>query len=200
MKGIKALRYITMLVAVLALFQVNAFAEIIRGEIKAVNQNEQSITINQLDQAGIGVTRKNLELNLRDDTQFTGIRSIQELKVGDEVLIEANKKIFGPWVIKHLQSANMPNNPKAADLAVKSIKTESVKIQSQAQQMSPQKVTTVTTVQKMKPDHQTPSANYAGSAVTPAEAGAESPKGLQSSNLPPPPDAQVVRKTETTQY
>ncbi len=100
----KALRLLFMMAVIMVLTNVSAFAEIMRGEVTAIDQQDRSITINQLDQSGVGVTRENLELNLRENTQYTGISSLKDLKVGDEVLIEANKRIFGPWEIKHLQS------------------------------------------------------------------------------------------------
>lgn len=120
MNGIQRVKCLILLMLAFGLFQGSLFAEIMLGEVTAVNQQEQTVTINQLDQTGVGVTRKNLRLNLRDDTQFSGLQSIQDLKVGDEVLVEANKRIFGPWEIKHLQSTKPSSSVQAAIQAGKS--------------------------------------------------------------------------------
>lgn len=137
MNGTKGLRFVIMFAIALAFFQSVALAEIMRAEVRVVNQDQKSITINQLDQSGVGVTRENLKLNLRDDTQFTGIKSIQDLKVGDEVLIEANKRIFGPWEIKHLQStkpsAAVAQSAKTAAKTAMAQKSEVGKALGQAQ-------------------------------------------------------------------
>lgn len=175
----KLFRLLLLTAVAISFAQNVANAEIMRGEVTAVDAQERSITINQLDQSGIGVTRENLEIKLREDTQFTGIKSLQELKAGDEVLLEANKRIFGPWEVKHIQSTK-PGAGAGVGVGAP-MKAEAQKAVGEAQKQASQPIAAAQQVSQPKPASQT-------AGVLPSATATQSPQGVNQ-------DAKLIGQT-----
>lgn len=75
-------------------------AEMVQGEVTATNRQNQSVTILMKDSSGLGKESK--ELILSRDVQFAGIRSLEDLEIGDKVKAEVNKKMFRKDEVKLL--------------------------------------------------------------------------------------------------
>lgn len=87
----------------MVLVQGNLFAEMVRGQVTAINKQNQSITV--LTEDSSGATQGNKELTVRPDAQFAGIQSLDDLEVGDEIQAEVDKKMFRKGEVTQLTSA-----------------------------------------------------------------------------------------------
>src|SRR3954465_1448671 len=79
----------------------SAYAENIQGTITSVNPDNKSLTITPKDQAA-GLPSE-INLQVKDDKSFKGIQSLDELAVGDDVKVEADRKDNGNWEVKSLE-------------------------------------------------------------------------------------------------
>lgn len=84
------------------LLPASSWAEMVRGQVTAINKDNQSITVMAVDESGASQGQK--ELTLAPDAQFSGIQSIDDLQVGDQIQADVNKKMFGNDEIKQLTS------------------------------------------------------------------------------------------------
>lgn len=114
-------RYLLGVALGIGLFQGNLFAEMVQGEVTAINKEHQSVTILQKDSSGLA--QKNKEFALRPDAQFAGIQSLEDLEVGDEVQAELDKKIFRKDEVKILATTQtkIVNKARAVKKPVKSL-------------------------------------------------------------------------------
>ena len=79
-----------------------AFAENIQGTVTSVNPDNKSLTIMPKEQKADLPSEINLQV--KNDKSFKGgIQSLEELAVGDEVKVDADRKDSGPWEVKSLE-------------------------------------------------------------------------------------------------
>jgi hypothetical protein len=83
-----------------------AWAELIQGEITAVDPQNRSVTVAPRQQTGKGP----IQLTIQEDAMQRG-QTLDQLSVGDEIIVEANKPLFGGW---EAQSVIIPPQDKAA--------------------------------------------------------------------------------------
>jgi hypothetical protein len=104
----KAMKFfLFLLLGTFVLFETALMAEIqaIEGKITAVNSENKSLTISPKDQTA-GLPQE-INLSVKDEDSFknAGIKSLDELSVGDEIVVEAEQKDEGNWEVKNLQTA-----------------------------------------------------------------------------------------------
>jgi len=99
------------------LSSIPAFAELIQGQITQVNQENKTVTVQPQDQQAFP---KDLEIQVKDNV-FEGnqqIRSIDELAIGDQITLEADKSLFGNrWSAQSIlavQNESVPADSAAA--------------------------------------------------------------------------------------
>jgi hypothetical protein len=98
-----------------ALMAGNLYAEMVRGQVTAVNKDNQSITVTTQDASGTAQETK--ELKLAPDAQFSGIQSIDDLEVGDSIQADVEKKMFGGDQIRQISSSKSLASGSAVDPA-----------------------------------------------------------------------------------
>ena len=98
--------------------QAPAWAEIFQGEIASLNKGAKSFNLRQTD-PGTGKSQE-LKISVPSGTQMEGVNSINELKTGDRVLVDASKgkdpKNLQATSIQVLEAETMPaQQPPAAE-------------------------------------------------------------------------------------
>jgi hypothetical protein len=80
-----------------------AHAESITGTIVAVNSDDKSVTIAPSDRSA-GLPQE-LNLSVQDEKAYKdkGIQSLDELAVGDEIRVEAERQDTGDWEVQSLE-------------------------------------------------------------------------------------------------
>lgn len=67
-----------------------ASAETISGKITQVNPQDNSFRLSRTDQAA----GDELKIGIEDNTQFSGVQSLDELSIGDDVQVEADQNVL----------------------------------------------------------------------------------------------------------
>lgn len=95
--------FIAMLAAAVLMWQGLGYAETVQGRIVEINPNEKSLTINRFD--AVSGQPQQLEMSIDNETQFQGgIASLDALKVGDEVMLEADQNfVTRQWTINAIK-------------------------------------------------------------------------------------------------
>ncbi len=75
-----------------------AAAELIHGEVTAVNRENNSVTLSPLHSSAENLPAA-VDVRLDDNAfkQSPGLGSIDQLTVGDEIIVEARKPFLGGW-------------------------------------------------------------------------------------------------------
>ncbi|MBI3317315.1 MAG: hypothetical protein HYZ85_04855 [Candidatus Omnitrophica bacterium] len=81
-------RIIGLMALALGISQMPAFAEFIQGEIAYLDSNAREVTIRQSD--ATSGQFKELKLTVPEDVKYEGLSSLEELKVGDYIEVEAS--------------------------------------------------------------------------------------------------------------
>lgn len=87
------------------LLSVPAFAEAISGQITNINQQNNTVTLQPRDQQKFN--QQQLQITMENDIfqQSRQVRSINDLAVGDQITVEADKAMFGDnWEAESLVS------------------------------------------------------------------------------------------------
>ncbi|OGW72805.1 MAG: hypothetical protein A2Y02_02745 [Omnitrophica bacterium GWA2_52_12] len=84
-------------------FQRAGFAETIRGEVSSVNSDVHFLQIISRDRLTRTNEPQRIQLQDQPDTVFEGIWGLDELKRGDEVLVDVIEYKRGPWAVKKIQ-------------------------------------------------------------------------------------------------
>ena len=86
------------------IFSMNAHAETFRGEIKNLNADANSFVLIKTEQeTGKKAVPQELNVQVSPKAKFAGVASLQELRAGDEIKVNAkqNKKT-GQWEARSL--------------------------------------------------------------------------------------------------
>src|SRR5687768_1734934 len=90
--------FLGVLLGVMVLAGAPAYAESIQGTITAVNSADKSMTISPSETGATGLPAEiNLKVENEDAYKDQGINSLDELAVGDEVLVEADRQDDGSF-------------------------------------------------------------------------------------------------------
>lgn len=93
-----------MLMAVLVLGQGAAMADTIQGKVVEVNASANSITISRSNPAT--GSEEQINIATKAETAWAGIKSLSELKAGDEVTVEAMQDATsGSWEAESIEKA-----------------------------------------------------------------------------------------------
>lgn len=94
-----------------------AFAEMIQGQVTAVNTENNSLTVQRMKDTG---EQEQINLNVPQNAQFRGISSLQDVEVGDEIKAEANKPSLGlgAWDTKWLSKEAMAGAGRSGSSAM----------------------------------------------------------------------------------
>lgn len=76
----------------LLVFQGVAAAEMVTGQVTAVNPDDRSLTIQRAQATG---EQEEIKLKVPENAELRGIQSFEEVEVGDDVRAEANKPALG---------------------------------------------------------------------------------------------------------
>jgi|GEM_PF-2461620 len=104
------------------------YAETIRGEVVEVNQGANFLRVNPQDQqSGL---QKEVHFTVSEGTTYKGAQTLQEINVGDQITLDADKKDDQNWEVKSIEAQ------AAAETAVNSeaagaINTESAQDREQ---------------------------------------------------------------------
>ncbi len=99
--------------AALVIWQSSVLAEMVQGQVTAVNQENRTVTLQQAQPDG---KAKEIDLSIPADAEFRGIQSLGEVEVGDEIRAEANKPALGmgAWQTTWIERSNMPDEKAGA--------------------------------------------------------------------------------------
>ena len=100
MPSIKCLKAGILLIAGAVLFETPVWAEAMAGHVINVNIKNQAVTIQKTEALEAGEPGQSITIQMKDETRMEGFAALDELAVGDEVRLEANRKYFyllGPW-------------------------------------------------------------------------------------------------------
>lgn len=84
----KAALHLSLLLAGLLAFQGSLFAEVVQGHVQSINQQNNTLTVQRTDQPGA----PEVSVRISDDAELQGIGSLEDLSVGDEVLISGDAR------------------------------------------------------------------------------------------------------------
>jgi hypothetical protein len=102
-------RFLVIMAAALMLWQGAALAEMVQGQVTAVNPGDRSLTVQR--SAAEGEQGKEISLKVPENAELRGIQTFAEVGVGDEIRAEANKPALGignweaRWIEKSDQAA-----------------------------------------------------------------------------------------------
>lgn len=110
------MKWMGIFAAAILVFQGTALAEMIQGQVTAVNTENRSVTI-QRDALGADANQKSeqIDLSIPENAEFRGIQSFDEVEVGDEVRAEANKPALGigKWETRWIEKSDEALNANA---------------------------------------------------------------------------------------
>ncbi len=80
----------------LFLWQGIALAEMISGQVTIINRENQTLTVERLKETG---ESEKINLSVPSQAEFRGIKSLNDVEVGDEIMADASKPAlgFGAW-------------------------------------------------------------------------------------------------------
>ncbi len=82
---------------------VSAFAEVIQGELAAVNASEGSLVIVRSDPQTGAAEAEGVKAVVGEKTTFDGIGSLQDLRAGDEIRADVQADTAsGVWLVQSL--------------------------------------------------------------------------------------------------
>lgn len=102
-------KYFGILIAGLIILQAPALAEMIQGQVIAVNPDENNLTLQRVTTTG---DQEQIDVSAAD-AQLRGIQSLDQVEVGDEIRADANKPAFGmgdweaTWIEKSAGAAGL---------------------------------------------------------------------------------------------
>lgn len=67
-----------------------AWAEMLQGTVAGIDPGGRSIRLTRIDQGRV----EELKVNVKEEAQLNGIQSLDELKLGDNVVVNADKNLF----------------------------------------------------------------------------------------------------------
>ncbi len=160
----KLTKYVLVLVVSVILMPGSLWAEMVRGQVTAINKENQSITI--LPQDASGNIQESKELKVDPNAQFAGIQSLDDLEVGDEIVAEVDRRMFGREQVKQLTKSI------AAGTAAENLEQEANRLTSSlpASVSLPEVPSSVTSS-----DSNIAREQSAGAELPPASAGAYTP-------------------------
>ena len=92
---------VVLLLVTLVAGQGLVWAEAVAGKINSVNAEAKSISVAKTAADG---AMENVEIWVKDDTQYSGAASLAELQAGDEVTIEAEADATtGNWMANSVE-------------------------------------------------------------------------------------------------
>ena len=81
-------KMISLLFAGLVVLQGPVFAEVIQGKVASMNPQENTLTVRQSDERGI----RDISVEVTEDASFQGVSSLEQLSVGDEVVVSGDAR------------------------------------------------------------------------------------------------------------
>ncbi len=102
---IKFCTLVAVIAAAIFLWNGSSYAETVQGKIVEINPTEKSLTLNRFDAAS--GQPEQLEMSIDAETQFKGINSLDALKVGDDVMVEADQNfVTRQWTVNLIQKGS----------------------------------------------------------------------------------------------
>lgn len=102
------MRVLTILAAAFLMVQGAALAEVVQGQVTAVNQGDRSLTVQRMAEEA-GGQGKEISLKVPESAELRGIQTFDEVGVGDEIRAEANKPALGigNWEARWIEKSDL---------------------------------------------------------------------------------------------
>ena len=99
---IKRMKLSFLIVAACIAPQIAGYASTVSGEVSAVNEDAHFLLIIAKDRLTYAKQPERIQLQDQPDTVFEGILGLDQLKNGDQVVVEAVEDKRGPWAAKKI--------------------------------------------------------------------------------------------------